>query len=157
MSCVGVLMDLPDAGEKMALAESIRRRDSICASTESGTWTAIWSPSKSALNGVQVRGCRRMALSSTSTGSKLWMERRWRVGARLSMTVLPLVTSSSTSHTCGSRRSMSFLAERTVWARFFSFIRRMMNGSKSVRAISLGRPHCQSLSSGPQTMTERPE
>ena len=35
----------------------------------SGTWTAIWSPSKSALNAVQTSGCSWIALPSISTGS----------------------------------------------------------------------------------------
>lgn len=33
----------------------------------------------------------------------------------------------------------------------------MTKGLKSSRAISLGRPHWWSLSSGPTTITERPE
>ena len=57
-------------------------RASICASTESGTCTAIWSPSKSALKAAQTSGWSWMALPSMSTGSKAWMPRRWRVGAR---------------------------------------------------------------------------
>ena len=36
-------------GEKTLLVESISSRDSICASIDKGTCTAIWSPSKSAL------------------------------------------------------------------------------------------------------------
>ena len=39
------------------------------ASADSGTWIAIWSPSKSALNAVQHRGCSLSARPSTSTGS----------------------------------------------------------------------------------------
>ena len=46
---------------------------SICASGDSGTCTAIWSPSKSALNAVQTSGWILIALPSTSTGSKAWM------------------------------------------------------------------------------------
>jgi hypothetical protein len=49
MSCVGVVIGLPLEGEKMLFGAIISMRASICASTESGTWTAIWSPSKSAL------------------------------------------------------------------------------------------------------------
>ena len=37
------------AGNSTLLEASISARASICASTDSGTWTAIWSPSKSAL------------------------------------------------------------------------------------------------------------
>ncbi len=49
------------------------------------------------------------------------------------------------------------LAPRTVWTKPSSFSRRMMNGSKRTSAIFFGRPHWLSLSSGPMTMTERPE
>ena len=49
MSCDGVVIGLPLEGEKMLFGASISMRASICASTESGTCTAIWSPSKSAL------------------------------------------------------------------------------------------------------------
>ncbi len=49
MSCVGVMMGCPLEGLKMLLGAIMSRRASICASTDSGTWTAIWSPSKSAL------------------------------------------------------------------------------------------------------------
>jgi len=37
------------------------------------------------------------------------------------------------------------------------FRRRMMKGSNRTSAIFLGNPHWWSLSSGPMTMTERPE
>ena len=54
-------------------------------------------------------------------------------------------------------RSIILRAVRTVWQMPFSFRRRMMNGSKRVRAIFFGRPHCGKRSSGPTTITERPE
>ena len=40
---------LPLEGENTLFGASMSMRASICASTESGTCTAIWSPSKSAL------------------------------------------------------------------------------------------------------------
>ena len=49
MSCVGVASGAPCAGDRMLFAESMSRRASACASADSGTCTAIWSPSKSAL------------------------------------------------------------------------------------------------------------
>ena len=52
----------------MLLAASIRKRASACASTESGTCTAIWSPSKSALKAVQHRGCSFSALALDQDG-----------------------------------------------------------------------------------------
>ncbi len=49
MSWVGVASGAPWAGDRMLLDESIRIRASAWASALSGRWTAIWSPSKSAL------------------------------------------------------------------------------------------------------------
>src|SRR3989344_5015801 len=40
----------PLPGLRMFLGAAMISRASACASGESGTWTAIWSPSKSALN-----------------------------------------------------------------------------------------------------------
>ena len=57
MSCVGLTTGLPSCGFNMLFAASIKKRHSACASTESGTCTAIWSPSKSALYAVQTSGC----------------------------------------------------------------------------------------------------
>ena len=56
MSCVGTMMGLPCAGERMLLVDIIRARASTWASTDSGTCTAIWSPSKSALYAAQTSG-----------------------------------------------------------------------------------------------------
>ena len=56
MSCVGTMIGLPLAGDRMLLVDIIRARDSTCASIESGTWTAIWSPSKSALYATHTSG-----------------------------------------------------------------------------------------------------
>ena len=50
----------------MLFDDSIRIRASACASALSGTWTAIWSPSKSALNAEQTSGWTWIALPSTS-------------------------------------------------------------------------------------------
>ena len=56
MSCDGTMIGLPLAGERMLLVDIISTRASSCASRLSGTWTAIWSPSKSALNAAQTSG-----------------------------------------------------------------------------------------------------
>src|ERR1035437_2726698 len=69
MSCVGMVIGAPCAGDRMLLDDSIRVDASICASGDSGMGTAIWSPSKSALNAVQTSGGILIALPSTSTGS----------------------------------------------------------------------------------------
>ena len=83
MSWLGIVSGRPLAGERMLLAESIRVEASIWASTDSGTWTAIWSPSKSALKAAHTSGWIWMALPSTRIGSKAWMPSRCSVGARL--------------------------------------------------------------------------
>ena len=69
MSCVGVTKGRPLEGDKRLWADSISTSASARASDDSGRCTAIWSPSKSALKAVQTRGCKRMALPCTKTGS----------------------------------------------------------------------------------------
>ena len=86
MSWVGETIGLPSLSLRMLLVESIRNLASALASIESGTWTAIWSPSKSALNALHTSGCSLIALPSTSTGSNAWMPSLCSVGARLSST-----------------------------------------------------------------------
>ncbi len=157
MSWVGVASGWPWAGDRMLFEDSISSRASAWASADSGRWTAIWSPSKSALNAWQTSGCTWIALPSTSCGSKACSPRRWSVGARLSSTGCSWMTSSSTSQTSGIIESTSFLAALMFWTDLRSTSRAMMNGLNSSRAISLGRPHWWSFSEGPATMTERPE
>src|ERR1700745_2769280 len=86
MSWVGVASGAPWAGDRMLLEESMRMRASACASADSGRWTAIWSPSKSALKAWQTSGWTWIALPSTSTGSNGRMAKRWSVGGRFSST-----------------------------------------------------------------------
>ncbi len=157
MSCVGVASGEPCAGDRMLFDESISTRASACASADSGRWTAIWSPSKSALNAWQTSGWTWMALPSTSTGSNAWMPRRWSVGARLSSTGCSWMTSSSTSQTSGIIESTIFLAALMFWTALRSTSRAMMNGLNSSSAISFGRPHWCRRSDGPDTITDRPE
>ena len=157
MSWVGATTGLPSAGDSRLAVDSIIVRASSWAAVESGTWTAIWSPSKSALNAVQTSGWIWMAEPSTRTGMNAWMPRRWSVGARLSRTGWSLMTSSRTSQTSGRTRSTMRLALLMLWAKPFSTSWRMTNGLNSSSAIFLGSPHWWSLSSGPTTMTERPE
>ena len=145
MSCVGVASGAPCAGDRMLLLESMRIRASACASALSGRWTAIWSPSKSALNAWQTSGWTWMALPSTSTGSNAWMPRRWSVGARLSSTGCSWMTSSRTSQTSGIIESTIFLAALMFCAALRSTSRAMMNGLNSSSAMSFGRPHWCSL------------
>ena len=122
MSCDGTMIGLPFAGLRMLLVDIISTRASSCASSDSGTCTAIWSPSKSALNAVQTSGCSWIALPSISTGSKAWMPRRCSVGARFSITGCSRITSSRMSHTSGRSFSTMRLAALMVvaWPYFSS-------------------------------------
>ena len=128
--------------------ESIISRASSWAALLRGTWTAIWSPSKSALKAKQTSGWIWMAEPSTSLGMKAWMPRRCSVGARLRSTGWSWMTSSRTSQTSSWTRSTMRLADLMLWAKPFSTSWRMTNGLKSSRAIFLGRPHWCSLRSG---------
>ena len=157
MSRVGVTVGSPLAGDSRFLVESRICRASATASRLRGTCTAIWSPSKSALKAAQTSGWSWTAEPSMSTGWKAWMPSRWRVGARLSSTGRSWMTSSSTSQTSGRARSTMRLALLMLWARPFATSECMTNGLNSSSAIFLGRPHWCSFSSGPTTMTERPE
>ena len=56
MSSLGTATGLPSCGFSKLLVANIRYLDSACASGDSGKWTAIWSPSKSALNASQTNG-----------------------------------------------------------------------------------------------------
>ena len=70
MSWDGVMIGSPVAGERMLLLASINMRASVWASIASGTCTAIWSPSKSALKAGHTSGWSWMARPSTNLGSK---------------------------------------------------------------------------------------
>ena len=102
MSWDGTAIGVPFEGDMMLFDDIMRTDASICASGDSGTCTAIWSPSKSALNAVQTSGWIRIALPSTRTGSKAWIPSRCSVGARLSRTGCSRITSSRMSQTSGS-------------------------------------------------------
>ena len=116
MSWLGTMIGLPLAGDRMLLVDIISTRASSCASNERGTCTAIWSPSKSALKAVQTSGWSWIALPSISTGSKAWMPRRCKVGARLSSTGCSRMTSSRMSQTSGRSFSTMRLAALMVEA-----------------------------------------
>ena len=157
MSCPGVTTGSPFFGERILLAPNIKILASACASSLIGTWTAIWSPSKSALNAPQTSGWRRILLPSINFGSNAWIPSLCRVGARLSITGCSLIFSSTMSQTRGSWFSIIFLAALILLAISLEtkpFITCGLNNSK---AISLGIPHSYIFNVGPTTITERPE
>ena len=156
MSCVGTMIGLPSLGAKIWLAHSINTRASACASALNGKWIAIWSPSKSALYAVHANGCNFNARPSVNTGSNAWIPNLCNVGALFNNTGCSFITSSNTPQTSLFARSTFFFAAFIVMPdsalNFF-----ITNGLKSSNAISFGKPHWCNLSSGPTTITERPE
>ena len=110
MSWEGTAIGSPFDGEIILFGASIRSFASIIASGDNIKWTAIWSPSKSALNAEHTNGWSLIALPSISTGSNACIDNLWRVGALLSNTGWSWITSSITSHTLSSASSTNFLA-----------------------------------------------
>ena len=127
------------------------------AALPSGTWTAIWSPSKSALNAVHTNGCNWIAFPSISLGWNACIPNLCKVGARLSSTGCPFKTFSRISQTTGSFLSTIFFADLTVFTIPLSIIFLMINGLKSSAAIFFGRPHSCSFRVGPTTITDLAE
>ena len=157
MSWEGTVIGAPLAGFRMLWLWSINTCVSRIASLLNGRWTAIWSPSKSALNAVHANGCNWIALPSISFGWNACIPRRWSVGARLRRTGCPFITFSRISQITGSLRSTIFFALLTVLTIPRSINLRIINGLYSSAAISFGKPHSPICSSGPTTITERAE
>jgi hypothetical protein len=128
MSCDGDMIGAPLAGLKMLCVESISTCASACASIDSGRWTAIWSPSKSALKPLQTSGCRldRVAFHQHRLEG-LDAHAVQRRGAVEQHRVLVDHLFEDVPH-LGSRRSSIFLALLIVSARPCSLSLRMMNG-----------------------------
>ena len=157
MSSLGTATGLPSCGFNKLFVDNIKYLASDCASNDNGKWIAIWSPSKSALNASQTRGWSLIALPSTNTGSNAWIPSLCSVGARFNITGWSFITSSNIPQTSGFNLSTILFAFLIFWAKPLptnSFITKGLNNST---AISLGNPHWYIFSSGPTTITERPE
>ena len=141
----------------MLFVESINIRASNWASKLNGTWTAIWSPSKSALNAAQVNGCNSIASPSINLGSKAWTPNLCSVGALFSKTGCSLTINSKASQTAFVSFSTNFLACLIVEANPSLLSLAYKNGLNSSNAIFFGRPHSWSFKSGPTTITDLPE
>ena len=141
----------------MLLAPNIKSLASAWASSLIGTWTAIWSPSKSALKAGHTNGWSLIALPSINFGSKAWIPSLCNVGALLSNTGCSLITSSTMSHTRSSWFSIILLAALILLAISLETRPWITCGLNNSRAISFGIPHSYILSDGPTTITERPE
>src|SRR3569833_2507359 len=99
MSWIGATIGPPCAGENRFCVDSIRIRASACAVSESGTCTAIWSPSKSALKAWQTSGCTWIAFPSTSTGSNAKKPKQKNKKTQNNKTKNTKNTHTNTTHT----------------------------------------------------------
>ena len=136
---------------------NIKSWASKIASGPSGRWTAIWSPSKSALNAVQTKGCTWIAFPSIKIGWNAWIPSLCRVGALFNRTGCPFKTFSNISHTIGSLLSIIFFADLTVFTIPLSINFLIIKGLYNSAAMFLGNPHSNSFSSGPPTITDLAE
>ena len=117
MSWDGTIIGFPFDGLKILLVDIINTLASNWASILNGTWTAIWSPSKSALKAAVTKGCSWIALPSINNGSKAWIPNLWSVGALFKRIGCSLTTSSKISQTSDFSFSTIFLACLIVVAR----------------------------------------
>ena len=110
MSWLGTIIGFPFDGLKILLVDIIKTLASNWASKLKGICTAIWSPSKSALNAAQVNGCSSIAFPSINFGSKAWTPNLWSVGALFKRTGCSLTINSRASQTALVSFSTNFLA-----------------------------------------------
>ena len=157
ISWLGTIIGFPFDGLNILLVDIIRTRASNCASKLKGIWTAIWSPSKSALNAAQTRGCNSIAFPSINFASNAWTPSLCRVGARLRITGCSLIICSNASHTSLFCFSTILLACLIVVAKPSLSNLAYKKGLNNSKAIFLGKPHWCNFNSGPTTITERPE
>ena len=157
MSWDGVTIGLPSLGPKIFVDPNINCLASWIASSPNGTWTAIWSPSKSALNAGVTNGWRRIARPSTNLGSNAWIPNLWRVGARFNNTGCALITSSTIGQILSSILSINLSAALILVANWSLTNPLITNGLNKFNAISRGIPHWYIFKSGPTAITERPE
>jgi hypothetical protein len=129
------------------LTESIRSLASRCAARDSGTWTAIWSPSKSALNAVQTSGWIWMAEPSISDPERLDAEAVKRRGAVQQDQVILDHLLQDLPHSRVDPLDEP-LGALMLWACPWSTSFRITNGLNSSSAIRFGSPHSSSARSG---------
>ena len=157
MSWLGTIIGFPFEGLKILLVDIINTLASNCASKLKGIWTAIWSPSKSALKAAQTSGCNSIAFPSISLASKAWTPNLWSVGARFKRIGCSLIICSRESHTSLFSFSTNLFACFIVVANPSLSNLAYKNGLNSSKAIFFGRPHWCSFNSGPTTITDLPE
>ena len=141
----------------MLLVDIINTLASNWASKLSGIWTAIWSPSKSALKAAHVNGCNSIASPSINLGSNAWTPSLCKVGALFNITGCSLTITSNASHTASPSFSTIFFACFIVEASPNLLSLAYKNGLNNSKAIFFGSPHSWSFKSGPTTITDLPE
>ena len=141
----------------MLFGANIRSFASIIASGDNIKWTAIWSPSKSALNAEHTNGCSLIAFPSINTGSKACIDNLCSVGALFNKTGWSWITSSITSQTLSSASSTNFFAVFILEANSLFTNSLIMKGLYNSRAIFLGIPHWCIFKEGPTTITDLAE
>ena len=157
MSWEGTVTGEPFAGFKILWDANINNWASRIASGPNGKCTAIWSPSKSALNAVHTNGCNCIAFPSINFGWKAWIPSLCNVGARFKSTGCPFKTFSKISQTTGSFLSIIFFADFTVLTIPLSINFLIIKGLYNSAAMFFGNPHSNNFNSGPTTITERAE
>ena len=151
------MIGFPFDGLNILFVDIINTLASNCASKLKGIWTAIWSPSKSALNAAHVNGCNSIASPSINFGSNACTPNLWRVGALFKITGCSLTIISSASQTSSLSFSTSFFACLIVEASPNLFNLAYKNGLNNSKAIFFGKPHSCNFKSGPTTITDLPE
>ena len=157
MSCDGTVIGEPLAGFKILWDANIKSWHSRIASGPSGRCTAIWSPSKSALNAVHTNGCNCMALPSINFGWNACIPNLCNVGALFNNTGWPFKTFSRISQITESLLSIIFLADFTVFTIPLSINFLIIKGLYNSAAILLGNPHSDNFKLGPTTITDLAE
>ena len=148
---------MPFEGLSILLVDIIKTLASSCASKLKGIWTAIWSPSKSALKAAQTKGCNSIALPSINLASKAWTPNLCNVGARFNKIGCSLIICSKQSQTSLFSFSTNLLACLMVVAKPNLSSLAYKNGLNNSKAIFFGKPHWCNFSSGPTTITDLPE
>ena len=147
---------MPLDGLNILFVDIINTRASNWASKLKGMWTAIWSPSKSALKAEHTRGCNSIALPSINLASKACTPSLCNVGALFSITGCSLTIVSSASQTSPFSFSTNLFACLIVVAKPSLSNLAYKKGLNNSTAIFLGSPHWWSFNSGPATITDLP-
>ena len=151
------MIGFPFDGLSMLFVDIIKTRASNWASILNGIWTAIWSPSKSALKAEHTNGCNSIALPSINLASNAWTPNLCKVGALFKITGCSLIICSNASQTSGFSFSTIFFACLIVVAKPSLSNLAYKKGLNNSTAIFFGSPHWCSFNSGPATITDLPE